>query len=263
MTRLVWVALAAVLVTPAFAADMPVKARMAPPVVASTWSGCYVGANAGWLRTDATLTSTPGGPSVVGFPIALNTHSYDLDSSSFTGGVQAGCNMQTGRWVLGVEADVNWTGAEKSTIVAFPTVGPWLAHTEAPVHKLSWFSTVRARLGIAATDHTLLYATGGLALGRVTSSFNYVAFVAFPIAGQEAETRAGWTVGGGLEHAFGNNWSVKAEYLYLDLGSFAYQAMPPVFTGEIYTIDVRTRAHVARLGLNYKFDGSRPLLARY
>jgi outer membrane immunogenic protein len=34
--------------------------------------------------------------------------------------------------------------------------------------------------------------------------------------------KTGWTVGAGVEGKISTNWSVKAEYLYVDLGSTNY-----------------------------------------
>jgi outer membrane immunogenic protein len=178
--------------------------------------------------------------------------------------VQGGCNWQTGSWLVGVEADFNWSGINQSVSAAYPLLAAtWFPHTETLTHKLSWFATARARFGLVALEHTLFYATGGFAFGRVKSTFSYVAFPAFPFFGEYDATRGGWTAGGGIEHAFGRNWSVKAEYLYVDLGSFTYNTVVvPIFTGEAFAANVKTRMHVARLGINYRFDGTRAAFSR-
>jgi outer membrane immunogenic protein len=76
--------------------------------------------------------------------------------------------------------------------------------------------------------------------------------------GAGSNTNFGWTAGAGVEHAFGGNWSVKAEYLYVDLGSFTYNSPNQVapFTEFFWTTSVNTRFHVARVGLNWKFGST-------
>ena len=89
--------------------------------------------------------------------------------------------------------------------------------------KLDWFGTVRGRLGFLATPTFLLYGTGGLAYGRVASA-TVNSFTATPdiYTGSTSTTRAGWTAGAGGEWMFAPNWSAKAEYLYVDLGTVGY-----------------------------------------
>ena len=110
------------------------------------------------------------------------------------------------------------------------------------------------------SDRWLAYVTGGLAVGRVHPTTDYlVTGTNFLFSFSGAQTRVGWTVGGGLEHAFANNWSAKVEYLYLDFGSFSYA--DNTFGFPIVGTDVRARDHVVRVGLNYKFGGL-PLFGR-
>ena len=95
-----------------------------------------------------------------------------------------------------------------------------------------------------------MYATGGYAYGRVETD---ASATAGPISASlsRSETRSGWTVGGGIEVALSRNWTAKAEYLYVDLGtrdqSLAFAGLP--------AINDRSRAYlnVARTGLNYRF----------
>jgi outer membrane immunogenic protein len=270
------IALVGLIAGPALAADLSARAPVykAPAGVAIfSWTGCYVGGNVGWIRDRATLDNFPSGQYVVFLTPAeraLNSHSYEVDKSGFTGGLQVGCNKQWNSLVLGVEADFNWTGLSQSATATYPPVGPWPTTTESVSHELSWFSTFRARAGYAV-DRVLVYATGGLAVGRVKSSYsNVIAPVAPTIfVGSDSDTRIGWTVGGGLEYAFANNWTVKAEYLYLDFGSFSYNSNftpnPPFSpnAGSTWTTDVRSRAQIIRVGLNYKFDWGGPIVASY
>ncbi|WP_230532915.1 outer membrane protein [Microvirga roseola] len=163
----------------AMAADLP--SRVAPvPVVAAapifTWTGFYVGVNAGygWNANDN---------------IVINGVVYDLDSDGgFLGGAQAGFNYQMGSFVVGLEGDIQWVDLgdddRYNTVLGYYDRG-----------SDDWFSTVRARAGVAF-DRALIYATGGFAF---------------------TDGNSGWTLGGGIEYAFTNNLTAKVEGLYVNL----------------------------------------------
>jgi outer membrane immunogenic protein len=174
----------------------------------------------------------------------------------FTGGGQLGYNYQLGSLVLGLEIDANYNGVDESDSVnralAAPLVGRFI-HTVK--QKFDFFGTVRPRIGFTPANGLLVYGTGGLAYGRIRSSSN----VLFTSAGDNyvgsaSTTRAGWTAGGGLEFAFTNNWIARFEYLYLDLGKFSYTYTNQLFPGFNYSTDVKTREHVLRFGINFKFN---------
>jgi outer membrane immunogenic protein len=265
----------------ASAADMAVKAPpMAAPAVIYNWTGGYVGFNLGGTWNDSRADVFPTGcflSSVTcgGGPAnnPIRSDSNRLNQAAFTGGVQAGYNWQRDRWVFGVEGDINYNGVNDGVAVARPLVAP-LAGTmlHAETDKLQWFGTVRGRAGITATPNFLIYATGGLAFGQVKSA-TAVAFTTTPdtYAGSLDDTRFGWTVGGGGEWMFAPNWSVKAEYLYVDLGKASYAdacvnvavcgSPPQVAPGASYQTDLRVREHVARVGVNYHFAA--PVVAKY
>jgi outer membrane immunogenic protein len=259
----------------ASAADMAVKAR---PMVAPIydWSGFYAGVNAGGVWNDTRDDLFPTGCFLTniacGGGIPNNPQRSDLGrmhGSSFTGGGQAGYNWQSGKWVFGVEGDIEYVGINDSNVInrpiAAPLVGNFL-HTETD--KQDWLATVRGRVGVTLDPSFLVFATGGVAFGEVRSA-TAVAFTTTTdaYAGSTSTTRVGWTVGGGGEWMFAPKWSIKAEYLYVDLGKAGYNnacitavcagfAPPPS-----YQTDLRVHEHVARVGLNYHFSG--PVVARY
>ena len=269
------------MISPAAAADMPVKARpMVAPAVVYSWTGGYVGGNVGAVMNDTRADVFPTGCFLTSVTCGLGpvanparSDSNRLNQTAFTGGAQAGYNWQRDRWVFGVEGDINYKGINDGVTVARlvppPLVGTML-HAEA--EKLQWFGTVRGRVGMTATPNLLLYATGGLAFGQVKSA-TAVAFTLTPdiYAGALDQTRFGWTVGGGGEWMFAQNWSVKAEYLYVDLGKASYTdgcvntgvcgSPPQVAPGASYQTDLRVREHIARVGVNYHFAG--PVVAKY
>jgi outer membrane immunogenic protein len=272
------------------AADLPIKA---PPAIAPAWSwtGCYAGANAGWIGSRSAFNLSPSGnylnplgglapPNVGGTgdfvaSLAALSNSYTTDTSGFAGGVQIGCNKQMlGALVLGVEADLQWSNASTTVDAsygAFPNPGnptfTNVAHTEHVTARMDWFSTLRARAGYA-WDRFLIFGTAGLALGHIQSDTS-VSFVTSAglsnvyngaqHVGSDSSTRLGFAVGGGLEWALTNQWSLKAEYLYLNFtGGWNYNspltaAAVPVAPGYSWNTSVTMREQIVRVGVNYKF----------
>ena len=249
--------LAAASMSTAFAADLPVKAPMAPMVSAYNWSGFYAGINGGygWGRqTDPDITfgdtSLSGYGAYVaagGFPTA------SLSPKGFLGGLQLGYNWQTSNFVLGLETDIQGAAIKAS---ATQVLAPGLAvvGTSTVEHKLNWFGTVRGRLGVAQ-NNWLFYGTGGLIYGGVESSLTQSAPTApaFFVTDSRSTTRAGWTIGAGTEVGLGK-WTAKFEYLYYDMGRDTVTVQGTgVFTGTTYSASQRTAGQILRAGLNYRF----------
>jgi outer membrane immunogenic protein len=215
----------------AVAADMPVKARpMAPAPVPFSWTGCYIGAVAGygWGKSDQDFAVAGNPPAISG------TH---VDGGTVGGTI--GCNYQTGTWVFGVENDLAWAGFKGSAPdiqnPAF-TIGT----------KTTWLDTLRGRVGYAF-GNSLVYATGGVAFADVK------AFESFPGVPEEtiSNTRTGCALGGGFEYAFDRAWSAKAEYLHIDFGS----SNATGFVNYTNKSRVTLTENIARVGLNYRFSG--------
>ena len=128
-----------------------------------------------------------------------------------------------------------------------------------------WLITLRPRVGFAA-NNWLVYVTGGLAVANLKSNFSFTdTFAGATESASISKTKAGWTVGVGTEYALMNGWSVKAEYLYVDLGrenttSANLQAGAP-FPSSVFSHSVDLRSNIVRGGLNYKFGG--PAAAHY
>lgn len=205
------------------AADMAVKAPAyrAPAPIPFTWTGFYLGADigGGWGDHDRNLVP--------------NTFSNSYHSSGFIGGAHAGYNWQFQSWVLGVETDFNGTsikGDDNGT-------GGTLDQT-----KVKWLGSLRGRAGYA-WDHFLVYATGGWAYAELEHFNDSGAGETF------SKTQNGWTVGGGLEYAIDNNWSVRAEYRYYDLG--IYQNLAPA--NGITAYEVKNKVNAVTAGFSYKF----------
>lgn len=265
----------------ALAADIPVKA---PPRVVDppwSWGGFYLGGNAGysWGRSSTDIDIICAGVGVGGTCPVVGQTAYSanhkINLNGPLGGVQAGFNMQNGGWVFGIEADIQWSGQKGSTSFACPAqlcnsgdVGPALAIVSGTLdQKLTWFGTLRGRLGIASGTW-LVYVTGGLAYGELKSAGVLAGVTqAGPptsLAFSSRDRNLGWTAGGGLEAALGrSNWSAKLEYLYMDLGSFEQTvAFTTTFPPVNVRFDSRVTDHILRVGLNYRFGGD-PVVARY
>ena len=263
-----WCALAllsAFAASPAMAADMPVKAPPMPAAVPLfNWTGFYIGLNGGysWGRSSRDLNFFNP---LNGVTIATAAGAgRDLDGGVFGG--QIGYNWQMSNWVLGFEADAQWTGQQGSTTALCGVAGCFLAGVPATVtttatltDKLEWFGTFRGRVGFAVMPTALLYVTGGGAYGSVKTDLGLATFTAngtpIAVAGSRSTDRFGWTVGAGLEWGFAPSWSAKIEYLYMDLGSISNSVVLPTAGGLALGANVSSRItdSVFRGGINYRF----------
>ncbi len=209
------VGLLALSVASASAADIQRRAVMPTKTVeyiapVYNWSGPYIGINGGggWGHSDF---SAP-------FAGSANT------SGGLIGGT-LGYNWQVNQTVFGLETDIDWSNIRGSS-----SCGAGFS-CEA---RNNWLGTTRARLGYAA-DRFMPYVTGGLAYGGVKSSVAGV--------GSSSNTKAGWTLGGGIEAAISGPWTAKLEYLYVDLGH----------ADSVLGSNTTFRSNIVRAGLNYRF----------
>ena len=268
-------ALTAVGTMAAQAADLPTRKEAPAPVFVPppfTWTGFYVGVNAGGLWPSGSRSASLSDPRAgidgnfisASFPGGLGSQ-----SAGFIGGGQAGYNWQTGAFVLGVETDFDGTTVSKS----FNNVGTPFAGASVPAllsgdflsvngkASLSWLGTTRARLGFVATpdNRLMIYATGGVAYGGGSSNFNaFDSTTGASWTGNPSSTRVGWTIGGGVEYAVTNNITIKGEYLYADLGSSSFNsigntAVSTFFPGTVVSAKFDYNASIFRAGVNYKF----------
>jgi outer membrane immunogenic protein len=201
----------------ATAADLPRRpppeyAVKAPVYRVFDWTGFYAGINAGY----------GWGSSHYDFGAA------GIDRFNTNGGLAGGTvgyNYQFGQTVLGIEGDFDWANLN----------GNGACVAGSCQTKIDWLSTVRGRLGYAF-DRFMPFVTAGAAFGDVKTGI--------PGVGFQSDTRAGWTVGGGAEYAVAPNWTIKAEYLYVDLGKSSCN---------VCGANVKVDENIVRAGLNYKF----------
>jgi outer membrane immunogenic protein len=263
--------------TNALAADLPVYSKAPAVAAVYDWTGFYIGTNLGysWGRasTNGTAIGTQATPPVV-TPVS-GLLSGRADVNGFIGGGQLGYNRQFGSWLAGLEGDIQFSNERASGDVVC-TLGVTVCPTFTRDYKLDWFGTARGRVGFLPAERILLYATGGLAYGKFSGSSlmgvggNAAAGINALDFGQWSSLRAGWTVGGGVEAALGGNWSIKFEYLYMDLGNVGGTTANNVIsvngrttTALTYVFNTRFTDNIARVGVNYKFSGPDVIVARY
>jgi outer membrane immunogenic protein len=272
MTTLVLIAFGAI--APAQAADMPIKAMpvKAAMVIPYSWTGWYAGVNAGysWGKsdTDVAFATYPGGVPIV--PPAGSITSANTKLNGAIAGIQGGYNWQNGQWVAGIEGDIQWSGQKGSSdflCAATGAGGPCIpAATFRPGgaagsvlsldQKLEWFGTLRGRVGITPAPTWLLYVTGGLAVGGIKTDGTLSGFngngAAILATGSSTTTKAGWTVGAGLEGVISGKWTGKIEYLYVDYGNVNGTFVNPG-AGIQASFSSHITDNVVRAGLNYHF----------
>ena len=260
----------------------------AQPALAQSnnWTGFYLGLNAGAVWSDGDLRLSATCPASVGPQVGYFCESTTPASlanaaavgaagtgsgsgTGFTGGVQAGYNLQAGAIVFGGEIDfgafnfgASQAGGRNYPVGFFP-VGTANTFAVGTAADASWLFTARGRLGFLATPNLLLFVTGGLAVSDITVSNSFSDnFASGGFAGARGSSsnsgvRAGWVLGAGGELALDRNWTLKAEYLYVDLGSIDTTARITHgnFAGYSNTLTTKAdiNAQIARVGVNYKF----------
>lgn len=225
------------------------------------WAGPYVGITGGWgwghQSQSGGFLQLPGcgaGSSLVGTgtlasctssAFATADGSYNLSGGLIGGAV--GYNFQQAQWVFGLEADDSWADISGSGTCGFNSSAP-----HACGGGIRWLATVRGRLGydvgqiFPGVGTTMVYVAGGLAVGDVHAWDSL-----FGTSGDKTAT--GWTFGGGFETKLNPNWSVKLEYLHVDLGNPAvFSAIPP------QPEHVSTTADIFRVGISYYFNAPPP-----
>jgi outer membrane immunogenic protein len=214
------------------AADLAVKA---PPLAmpAPSWSGWYIGVNAGAVLQTADQTYGVNG---------CCTLSVTGKNTGFIGGGQVGYNFQAGSFVYGIEGDFDGLSGKVNL------KGTFNPAAQGYTGQISWLATIRGRVGVAVGD-TMPYFTAGLAVAKVKNVLN--TFNSTDSTYSDGSTRVGWTVGGGVEHMITRNWTVKFEGLWVDLGSKDINAA--TFTNSAKVSRFANHAVIARAGLNYRF----------
>jgi outer membrane immunogenic protein len=210
------------------------------------WAGFYIGGNVGVARNDESCTQVNSYGYYGGCTTYYGSSSQVSSSTGGAAGPEIGYDWQMRDFVTGVVADWTWTNLRNTQTASNVAVGD---RTTVVGAQVNWLASVRARAGLALDD-TMIYFTGGLALGRIQDSNNN------PTEGEYYgtlnSTRVGWVAGTGIEHKFvGTPWSVKGEFLYYDLGR---ANSPTVYNGsEPYGSQFSNTVMEARIGADWRW----------
>jgi outer membrane immunogenic protein len=225
----------------AFAADLGRGPPMAPPPVPFfTWTGFYVGADVGYAWAQDTGTEYP-----TSTPSVLDGWTANSKPTGVFGGGFVGYNWQMGPLVFGLEGDAQAAGVKGTGYYSLNGGSPITDHVNS---NTDFEASIRGRLGYAF-DRFLVYGTGGVAFSN--TNYSYVYGVSGPPVTNFAIGRTGWTAGAGLEYAFTNNWTVRAEYRYADFGTETNNSI--VFGGSLKNETQHLTQSAVLFGIAYKF----------
>jgi outer membrane immunogenic protein len=263
------------------AADLAVKGP--PPVVpwVCTFCGWYAGVNVGYGITSGNGIANTGtdGPAGAGLLAALNDFAIPLEADAniqgVLGGGQIGYNWEYARgFLMGIEADFDGISAKK-TLVVGPIPGavtgfpggatgfpPGAAVTSEFDREWDWFSTLRARFGVQVMNGSFMpYVTGGGAAAQVKISNQFICTACTPstatepgTAGSNSIVRFGGAVGAGFEWMIVPKFTVKAEYLYVEVGQ-STSTITYTYPGNVSTMTstARNGLNIMRAGINWYF----------
>jgi len=225
------------------------------------WTGFYGGLNVGWSWGNGAVTYNE--PAFAALPAGLPT---SISGPKFLdgaiGGVQIGYNWQFNtNWVAGLEADFQWASEVANGSFSFATDAEGHGIQGSLGSQILWFGTVRGRVGWLYTPDILVYATGGLAYGKVDVSGAVTTNFFFPNPTwnfNQSAINTGWTVGGGVEGVVQNMPRVtwKVEYLYVDLGSISGGGLDTITLLQAggphpYTFSAHFTDNILRVGLSW------------
>lgn len=226
------------------ARDTSKEVRQELPPNPFSWQGFYIGLNLGGTFGETEANDTR---EYTNFTFVNNEHaeSWRYDTAGFTGGIQWGYLWQCGHFVYGVETDIGFLDVDGDGTLN----GDEVDANSSTSSNFYW--STRARFGWAF-NRLLLYATGG------SITVNYDMSVSGLPGDQDskAELRPGWIGGGGIEYAFNDRWSIKAEYLYFELENGTMDLHSTRSVGgdsDVFQFDHQSYGHIVRLGVNYHF----------
>jgi hemolysin activation/secretion protein/opacity protein-like surface antigen len=266
-----------------------VASASAPSLLAS---GFYAGMNAGYLWSLSPTMANGAVPVITALDAVYGTSFAAASASGATGannvsaggaiaGGQLGYNYVSDQFLVGVESDIQGGSAKgRGGFLALRpaldlplgnATGATVATAVENERRVDWFGTLRARAGYAFTPSLMGYATAGLAYGGVhaqttvsqsAGTNNFIGLVSqSSTLSRYSDVRFGWTAGAGVEWMFSPVLSVKAEYLYFDLGATRYASAPLIMMAQdlstnvvIPTSHTRFNGQIARVGMNYHFE---------
>ncbi|MBK3746035.1 porin family protein [Paraburkholderia aspalathi] len=224
------------------------------PVIADTfsWTGGYIGVNAGYaggkFRHPFSVMDTDED-----LDVSAANGSARINASGFVGGVQAGFNYQVDQAVFGVETDFQGSAVKGDASLRLSNDEGEAFGVRAGT-KVDWFGTTRVRAGFVPTERFMVYATGGVAYGKVKSYADIVDIADgedLSSSVSKSKTKVGYTVGAGAEYAITSNVTLKSEYLFTDLGKM--NLINYTDADLTASADAKVKFHTVRVGVNYKF----------
>ncbi len=231
----------------AMAADMPLKAPMAPPPPPS-WTGFYIGVNGGASWATAANAVNLGGLGIGGTG-TLPLYSQGLNG--FLAGGQIGYNYQAGNFLVGVEGDGDWSNIKGTTpcLVVFSCTA-----------NMEWTADATVRAGVLPMHNLLVYVKGGASWTDVKYNFSSGSLLgAATLTSNQTETKVGGLLGFGTEYMFAPHWTAKIEYNYVDYGSHTDNhtltlAAPGLGAANVNVpVQSSLKASTMKAGINYLF----------
>lgn len=222
------------------------------------WTGLYGGVNLGIIRCYDKLRLAPKGlwgtQSGALQDFIGGNGTTRLSSWNFIGGGQVGYNYQACCWLFGLEVDGNYLNLSDHRRTAQLPFNDILSYSFSERIEHNWLATARARLGYVIKTRFMTYLTGGYATGDVkVRSKIFGGLNGYQSFASSSKILKGWSLGGGLEYALRPHFTVKAEYLYVNLGHFKTTSSPgPGFAGFFEQREYSIREDAIRLGLNYR-----------
>ena len=220
-------------------AKAPILKAPAAFVQAYNWTGFFIGGSLGVLNGQLDMD-------YLAPPIAAGLTANPRFAGAL-GGFQAGYDYQTGKWVFGVEANINATnarGAKPCQVFILVTCED----------KKDWIGTATARAGYAFWNRSIVYGRAGAAFTNttITATCNGNGVIPIGCPATDSQSRVGWTVGFGSEFALSPNWTVRGETNYYDLGKNQYN-LQQIAPAPTFVVDVREKGFISTVGLNYRF----------
>jgi outer membrane immunogenic protein len=206
----------------------------APAPSGYAWTGCYVGANAGYGGAFHSYTDPLAAPA----DADIGNH----NATGFLGGGQAGCDYQYANWVFGLQGMASSFNASTRHLA----IGDFYSSSN------SWLTTATARIGVTVTPNALVFVRGGAAWMRDHET--KVDLVTGLLEGTNDTTRTGWTVGAGAEYLITPMWSVFAQYDYVNFGTFRTPFVTPDVPPALFPLDITQSVHTVRAGVNLRFN---------
>jgi outer membrane immunogenic protein len=232
----------------ASAADLPVKAPVAVPY-SYNWTGFYIGGQAGggWFANQVT-NGPNAADGTVNFPPGF-VHNK-VNGNGWLGGGYAGFNYQVSQFVIGIDGDYSWAHLTGSTSDVGPT-----GFTDTSTEKVKWIATVTGRLGYAVNNWMFFGKAGGAWAGFSGNSSTFNTVGVNTNNNSSSDTRAGWTLGTGVEWGFAPHWSTKLEYDYVKFNTANYNNTDTTVGGVVTTPGRSATSNLSmiKLGVAYRF----------